>query len=263
MATGCAWDLIAFGTNLDGSGGLVAQKLAAGETKYTGNGAAGAATQVYPNEDGAIGVIMGFSEDGAMTEWRVRKTADPNYIRSHMFQKGQTERGDLDQVACRVNYPVMKGDKLTCDITNAAAKMDGVLIAIGKGIVPTLTQSPPAEIPAGAIWVSATMATTATADTWTSGAITLENYNLKRDKQYKVLGAVANGATLVAIRFAPLTGPDSENRPGIFGGDTDQINVPTYFGQPFVFDGLTGMNGEILCTAGDTATNINLLIQEM
>lgn len=255
------WDLTGFGTNLDGSTGLVSMLVVAGEQKYaTGTGR----TILFPNEDGYINAAFGISEDGAIVEYRFHKISDANYIRTLHFHAGQTERSTLNKSTMRLAYPIAKGDSITVDLTNAAAKMDAVLFLISRGGKTQISEEPIfGDIPDNAYWVKGTTAHTQVADQWTSGVVTLLNYNLKRDKQYKVYAAVGHGATLMAARFAPLTGPWSEYRPGIRGGDTDQINTPTYFKDPWIFEGLTSFNIETLAFAADTSGLFSFLIAEM
>lgn len=259
------WDLLVFGTNLDASGGLVAQKLSAGTTTYSGNGAPGAATEVYPNEDGYITGFVGISEDGAMTELRFHITTDPNYIRTEHFLTGQGEFLSLNEKLGRCMYKVSKGDSITCDITNAAAKLDSVGLLIGRGSSkPKLYSEPPQEIPEGAMMVSATAAITCTADTWTYGDISFENYALRRDKTYTIYGASLDGATLQFGVFAAKTGPWAPYRPGIIASDDNaaQCAVFQYFSEPITFEGMTGLQLGAFASAGDTAQAITFLIKE-
>ncbi len=258
------WDLFSFGTAADYSAGLVAMAITAGEDIYVGNGAAGTGTIMYINEDGHIFACSGVSEDGALAELRWHKASDPDYNRFNSFFAGQTEMLTLNEMVARLNYPVKRGDSINADATNAAAKFDTCMLWIARGgSSPQLSSQPFGAIPANAKWVSITTGHTATADTWTQGAVTFENYTLDRDKNYAILASVQHGATLYAYRFAVPAGPWAGYRPGCLGGDSDLLLVPTYFSEPPVFTGLGGLNMQTLCSAGDTATAGALLIQPL
>lgn len=259
------WDLLAMVANIDASGGDVACKLSLGENLYSGNGAAGAATQVYPRSDGVITAYFGISEDGALTNYRWHKTTDPNWAGGSVFLVGQTEisSSGWHQMIARCSYPVLKGDVLEAVMTNGAAKLDGPCFIIGYGGKPKVSPEPFGDIPEGAVWYEVTTAHTATADTWTAGNATFPELNLKRDKRYKIYGAVFSGATLEAYRFIAKTGDWAGYRPGFIGGDTDLLNAPVFFSEPPVFEGITGLQIDTLCSAGDTAGYGALLIQEI
>lgn len=258
-------DLVCWGKSYDAVAGMVANAIALGEERYSGNGVFGSTnTQLFPNAPGVITALAGISEDGALSEYRVRRTSDKDYIRTTQFHKGQTERGDLNTDTLRCHYPIKMGDKITCDITNAAAKMDAIGMLIGKnGVIPSLSSEPIVPIPKDAIWAKGTATVTYIADSWKTAPVTFTNYNLERDKLYRCLAWVMDGATLMFGRFRPVTGLGVDSAQGWIGGDTDQINVPCYTSHPFEFAGLTGLNFEGLCFAADAVANISLLIEEI
>jgi hypothetical protein len=250
----CNWDLLAIIANLDASGGDVSNKLSLGETLFTGNGAAGTATIVYPRAKGNITFISGQSEDAALVNWRFRDQANmQNWTGGTVFQGGQTEACEIDKRIARCNIPVDTGSQLVSTITNAAAKLDGIVLGIGKnGRMPKISGSPFGPLPPGAMWVEGTTAHTSTADTWVQGAVTLPDYTLDRQRRYAILGVAVHGASLMAWRLRGYTG---DNAPGSIGGDTDQLNCPVFFDAPHpTFHGKDGFKLETLCSAGDTAS---------
>jgi hypothetical protein len=262
--TGCDWDLLGFGKNLDGSAGLVDTVLMAGEDLYEADGVAGTGTKVKPRAPGTISAIFGISEDGAMTEMALRRAASANYLfRGHHFFKGQAEILNTNQLYGQCNIPITVGDRLIASLTNAAAKFDAIFAVIGKNnVIPRLTAQP--TVPLGNCrWISGTTAHTQVADTWTEGDVTFESYTLRDDMKYEVWGMAIDGATLYAARLVSKHPDETGNRPGIAGGDTDLIYTPTYFNKPLVFDGQSGLRLQTVGSAGDTSTNGNYLIRQV
>jgi hypothetical protein len=262
---GCGWDLFAFAVNLDGSGGDASTKMAAGETLFTGNAAAGSATVVYPRAPGNITAFTGVSEDGALVNYRVRDQANmQNWLGGTAFQGADAEASPIDQRIGRCNIPLDMGSQLVATLTNAAAKCDGVLLAIGKnGVHPTFKGEPFGPLPPNTFWIEISSGTTATADTWTSCTLTIPDYTFDRHKRYRILGSLCYGATMLAYRFRFKTGPDVENAPGFYAGNSDQLNTPVFFSHPPEFDGDNPPTIEVLCTAGDTAQTGMMLVQEL
>lgn len=252
---GCNWDLLALIADIDASGGDVAMKLSLGETLYSGNAAAGSATIVYPRAKGNIVAFAGQSEDGALVNYRFRdQSYMQNFLGGALFQGGQTEACEIDKRVGRCNIPIGTGGQLAGTMTNAAQKLDGIVLMLGKdGTLPEFSGHPFGKLPPGAFWVEANGTTTATADTWTNAPLTFPDYVHDREKHFKILGAVFEGATMLAWRFRFKTGPDVENCPGFIGGDTDQLNCPVYFSHCPEYVGDNPPSIEILCSAGDTA----------
>lgn len=263
MSDGCGWDLLVHGKNLDASGGDVALALAAGEELYVADAAAGTGTKTKPKENGHITGFGAMSEDGALTNYRIGLAGEEDRMGGSLFHTGQAEGGPLNRLLARCMKAIKVGDRIKVEITNAAAKMDSVGMIIGKGTKPKLSTEPFGELPEGAEWVEATTSHTCTADTWTKGAIAFPDKTLKTDKNYRILAAVWEGATLQWWRFKAKSGPDMGNQPGSYGGDTDQINCPVYFSHPPQFNGNDGVDLDQLCSAGDTAAVGMMLLQEL
>ena len=254
MATGCGWDLVAFASSANRAA-LTAVPLALGSELYTADGIPGTGTQVYPKEAGTIFGIGVVSETAAAVEWRVHKTTDANYNRSDRFTKLQTAAYAGGPAICRMNYPIMLGDLLTADILNAGAVLDAVGVFIGKGKIPEFSETlPPGAMPVNAIPATFTATVTHIADSWSPIArVIFDDYNLKTDKRYKIVGMSAYSATGCLHRLRFYEGPDVGNAPGILGGDTAHISQ-TVFGNFGSFAGLNGVGIQTVAVAADATT---------
>ena len=111
--------------------------------------------------------------------------------------------------------------------------------------------------------VKATGTTTAVADTWTNGALTLDS-DLDPGT-YALVGAKAFGATMIACRFI-FTKDDS--RPGVIAHDAiTDIDEPMFrhgrLGEFGRFEHDTPPRFEIYCAAADTAQTFDLDIMRV
>ena len=261
MATGCGWDLLVFGTSANRAA-LTEVALVLGEDLFTADGVAGTGTRVYPRENGIVSGIGVVSETAAAVEWRFHKTTDANYARSTHFTRLQTAAYAGGPAIAKLNYPVVSGDSLTADILNAGAVLDVVSVFIGKGKAASFVEGFPPELPTGAIPVTFTATMTHVADSWSPiGQCVLDNYNLKRDKNYKIVGMSAHSATGCAHRLRFYSGPDVGNAPGILGGDTSAI-ANVCFGDFGTFSGLTGVGIQTVAVGADATTCGTLWIVE-
>lgn len=262
MPQGCGWDLLIFGTNLDGSGVDVAVPLPLGEDVFAGT--PGTTTKIKPREAGHITGITAQSEDGALVDYGVGIVGSEDYQSGALFQSAQTEGGPLNRLWARCMVKVEAGDLIRARLTNAAQKMDAIGILLGKGgVKPKISSEPFGELPEGAVWVECTTGHTSTADTLVKGAITFVDKVLGTGKKYKILAAVWEGATLEFWRLRAKSGIDMANMPGGIGGDSDQINAPVYFSHAPIFHADDGVQLETLCTAGDTAAVGMMLLVEV
>lgn len=263
MATGCGWDLLVFGNSANRAA-LAAVPLGLGEDLFTADGVAGTGTRVYPRENGIVSGIGLVSETAAAVEWRFHKTTDANYARSTHFTRLQTAAYAGGPAICKLNYAVEAGDSLETDVLNAGAGavVDAVCVFVGKGKVANFVEGFPPELPAGAIPVTFTATMTHVVDSWSPmSQCVLDNYNLKRDKRYKIVGMSAHSATGHAHRLRFYEGPDVGNAPGILGGATSAI-ASVCFGDFGSFSGLQGVAIQTFANTADATTCGTLWIVE-
>lgn len=263
------FDTVVFGSAA-ARNGLTAVPVCAGETAYAANGISGTGTLVFMKEDGWIfnaGWITAAIANSDQFRFHVTTDPDWNYF-DNVFAVDQTSAvAPFDMRMARMHYGVRKGEQLTveCD-NNNNNQAEHIGLNIMKGDKPPYYSSqPPANLPPGVEIVMATSAHTHTANTWTEGALTFTNYNLDRNKSYKIWGACVTGATLYWARFAALEGEYRGHYPGLPGAD---IAAGTF--APFVwsddfptFSGLNGINVQNLSSGADTATVWAIAIQEL
>lgn len=263
MATGSGHDYIVFGDSVAVAAGLGAKPLAAGDNTYPSG-----ATRilVFPKEDCSIIGMLAISEAIAnLEEYRMHVTRDPDWNRTGFNKRDQTGILDWEQLMAFLNYQYIKGDSLTVELDNDNnAEFNSIGICIAKIAGAKVAGAPFGPTPPKTHWVSVTAGVTCIADTWVEGAVTFENFNLDREKSYRVLAAKWRGDTLHHFRLIALGGPDRDNRPGGPGSDSE-IAGSTVFWAPYgiEFTGLQGLNAEFLATAADSAQGGVMLIQEM
>lgn len=123
------------------------------------------------------------------------------------------------------------------------------------------------KLPSNARVVTATGAITAVAGAWTTGALALNSFNPIPGQKYAVYGMGMMSATGYAFRFAPASGmTPSALYPGTLASDTKGLLEVWYRedGAPwFIWDGINFPNIQLLCSAGDTAEYVQLVIGEV
>lgn len=201
-------------------------------------------------------------------EYYIQNTADPTLYRHY---------GSTDQTAMHWNGMVKLNKKIrNLDGTlaqllyysnnNNNAQYEAGLVWLGPDGSGGPTTTLP-KLPSNARMVDATAAITAVAGAWTGGVVTLNSFNPIPGQKYAVYGMGAQGATMYAFRFAPASGMiPSALYPGAPGSDTKLLMEMWYRqdGQPwFIWDGINFPNVQVLCSAGDTAQTINLVIGEV
>ena len=250
--------------------GLTAVAIAAGETAYPANGVAGTGTLVYVKEDGwvfAVGTETAAAANVAAS--RFHSTTDPDWLywtQSPVTAQNATGSGFRARMM-NCAYGVRKGEQVTAEVNNGNnAQVDSVGVCIAKGSKPPYySDIPPANLPPGVMLVYATTAHTNVANTWTEGPLTFTNYNLDRNKKYRIWGAAVDGATLYWARFAALDGEYRGHYPGLPGADTAAGAIrPFVWSDDFpTFSGLNGMNVQLLSSGADTASNWLIAIEEI
>jgi hypothetical protein len=150
--------------------------------------------------------------------------------------------------------PLVPGEGLRALVAEAAggAELEFIL----AGLSGEFKDKPAGEV----IWLRLTGTTTAIANTWTPVPLTL-GQSLEAGR-YAVVGMKAFGATLIAAR---LILPGSGFRPGCIGFTSEAQKdlwpfIPGPMGNWGEFDHRFPPQGEILCTAGDTAQTIYLAL---
>jgi len=214
-----------------------------------------------PRGDGTV--ILGTCVTAAVAnfdEWRFRRTLDPNWIHSRTAYRDQTGAVD-ERNLLFLNYPVKSGDVLRAEADNGGnAQIEAALLAIAYGGDPALSVGiPRIAIPPNARWVNGVGATTVTAGALTPCAITWSE-TFDKDRVYQVLGMIAYSATGYAARLR-YRGKSAAVGwfPGVPAGDT-AILAQRFYGNFGSFYGDQPPQAELLCSAGDTAQYVELLV---
>lgn len=252
-------DLVIMASSADRSGGDVAIPIAVGETSVSGNGVPGTGTQWYPNYNGYIVQAFCNSETGAAADVRFHKTTDVNW--NHLYATHLQTDPVRTQAVQNLNYPIKLGDAIEAQGTTAGAQLDVLGLYVTADGRPAVHVQPPAQIPAGAMLVEATGATTLTADAITEGVITFVDWTPKRDVRYRILGMGMDGATACASRLKFLEGPYVNNHPGVIAADTSTgLEYMMFYGDFGSFMGQSAPWHQTIGVAGDTAQVFKFLI---
>lgn len=252
-----SFDAVAFASSA-ARNGLVAVPVNSGEDHYSYS-----TNDLYPLADGGILAVVVITEAIAnCAEWRLHRKKDPNWNRAEGFMRDQTGAPDLNNLIL-FNDPITMGDTLTAEVDNGNnAQLETVLVLLYKATVPRITLAPPEMLPPKTTLVHVSGAQTLVADVWTNAALTFTDYNLDRDKRYKILGAMFHSATGHAWRLSYKEGPNKEDHPGFVCGDTTIVNFMLY-GDLGSFSGKNPPSVEFIASAGDTAQEGVLLLQEL
>lgn len=262
-----AHDLIAFGSADDKSGAaaLFQMLMLVGETHYSGNGAPGTATQIYPKQDSVLFGHFTGDETAAAVEYRIHTTNDPDWMRADNTRLQTTP---FDRAINRCMYPLRTGEAIEAQLTNAGAVFNGIgmLIAKKAGDEIYSFEPPPGWLKPGDKYVEASATFTHVADAWAEGTITWTNFVLDRNKKYKIVGMMGHSATGWATRLRHVAGPNVNDRPGVPLGDTggtvpQHVMIYADFG---TFDGMNPPMCQSSTVSGaDTVTELHFIIREV
>ena len=208
-------------------------------------------------KDGSVfAVYLQSAAVANLDEGRLRKTNSQDWI--HV--RSGVDQTTIPQPLMHTNYVCRKNDILNCEIDNGNnAQYDTMLFLVGNP--QNISQTAPSVPPAGSFWVSGTGTATAVAATWTNSAITW-THNFRPEKHYKILGITGHSATGYAfgLDLRGCTSTSWENYvPGTVLGDSVNCQV-AYYGDFGEFVGSNPPNMWVLCSAGDTAQNISMLV---
>lgn len=261
MAYESGHDCFFYGTSA-ARDGLTAVPVAAGEQNFpVGGGAAGVGTQIFPKTDARIrGVVCNTEGVANLAEYRWHKTTDPNWTLDQFHKTDQTGDWVFENVFGHCNYPIYKGDTIVLEADNGNnAQGDWFAAFVDANGGARLSGQPFGPVPEGYQWVDFDSDTNSVADTVTRTALQPDNYNLKRDKTYTVIGARVNMATGVFARLVSLT---SDDRPLIINSDSEVCGGPVFWA-PFglKFQGLQGLWADVL-SAGAEASVFSILMKE-
>lgn len=252
-------DLVIMASSADRSGGDVAIPIAVGETTVAGNGVPGTGTQWYPNYPGYIVQAFCNSETGAAADVRFHKTTDVNW--NHLYTTHLQTDPVRTQVLNNLAYPIGIGDAIEAQGTTAGAQLDVLGLYVMKQPGRAVNPFPPAALPAGAMLVEATGATTLTADAITEGVITFVDWTPQRDVRYRILGMGMDGATACASRLKFLEGPNVNDHPGVIAADTSTgLEYMIWYGDFGTFKGQNPPWHQTIGVAGDTAQVFKFVI---
>lgn len=251
------WDLVAFHESV-ACNGLDYKAPAAGETYYTVNG-----DDLKTRGSGAVKFASCITAAIAnFDEWRFHRTLDPDWVHTRMFHRDQTGALSNNDVMY-LNYLFGNNENIRAQADNGNnAQVESIALGMAYGMDPMFSVGMPTfQIPEGAAWVQGTGATTVTANTWSNATITWAK-NFKQEATYRILGMVGYSATGYLGRFKfKADSPTKGFAPGGFIGDTAILSLPCYakFGS---FKGANPPSVEMLCSAGDTAQYIDMLVIE-
>lgn len=246
-------DLIIYGSSADRSAADVNIPVNSGETQIT------ITSSLYgvPKYPGAIVGAFVNSETAAMVEtWFKKRTAQTrNKLATTHLQTDPLRT----QIMNYLNYPISPADEIEAAGENAGAVLDvlGLYFAQGGEMAPTPT--PPGALPAGAMIVDATGATTLAADVLSApGAITFVDFVPERDVVYKILGMAMHGGSACASRIRFL---DSVRCPGVPAADTSTgLEYMMWYGDFGSFKGQDGIQHQTIGVGADTAQLFKFLI---
>ena len=249
--------LVIMGSSADRSAGDVALPVAVGETIVDANGVPGTATAWYPRANGFIKGAVVVSETAGMLECMFHKNTDANWNFMYWTQL-QTATHHTNMIN-RLNYPIFVGDQISARGDNAGAVLDalGLYVDMGKGgEVPTTENRP---LPAGAILCHATVTATFLADGVAEGVVVFDDFTPVRDVMYRVVGLSVNSATGHLARLNYITGPNTDDYPGVPCVDTEaagsQLNM-MWYGDFGSFKGQTPPRVQAICSAADAALDV-------
>lgn len=263
--TGSGHDYVVFADSA-AKAALTAVPIALGDVTYPANGIPGVGTLVYPKEDCEIIGMTAISEAIAnLDEYRMHVTRDPDWNRTSFNKRDQTGNLEFEQLIAPLKYQFIKGDSLTVELDNDTnAELNSVGIFIDKNGGGEISGRPFGPLPDKCHLVQVSATITNVVDQWGEGPLTFVNFNLDREKNYRVLGGKMFSVTGHHWRMVALGGVDKDNKPGGPMSDTETCGSMIYW-KPYgiEFSGLQGLNLQTLASATDSAQLGVLIIQEI
>lgn len=255
-------DLVAFAASA-ARNGLTSVVVAVNEDLYA---TAGSRAQLIPRGNGKVIMYGVVSEAIAnFIQSRFHFLTDDKWNVSDTNARDQTG-AFTPSCPGKLSYKFTKDDYLVLESNNNNnAQLETHLLWITYDN-DVLSTNPPKLPDSKIMLVRATGAATLTADVWTKvTTLTFTNHPFKAQKQYKIHGMAASGATMHAARLQ-FTGnsPDIGRRPGVMGGDTATPDVEQMiYGDFGTFEGASPPGAEAIGSAGDTAQQFLFLIEEL
>lgn len=213
---------------------------------------------IFARDDGKV--VAAFPLTAGIANFvraRFRQTRDADWNEVSLGASDQTGEHRI----LKLNYPVKTQDILAVQADNGNnAQVEAMLLCVAYGVEPNIRLEP-GDLPANARWVRGTHSSTMVAGNWTRGVMTW-SMTFDRSKTYRVLGMISQGATVYGTRLMYMgSSPSVGYAPGFVGHDTLALSFPIYADMGR-FKGDQPPDIESLCSAGDTAGVVELLIAE-